>query len=409
MRNETRFIGWTAALIILSVTVLLVPARTAAQNMILHSFNDNGKDGSNPYAGLILDSAGNLYGTTLGGGSHYGGTVFGLTPGTGGGWTEKVLYSFATGYNPYAGLIFDTAGNLYGTTWGGGTGTIAAGTVFELSPNASGTWTAKPLHSFGQSKDGQYPSAGLVFDASGNLFGTTTLGGTQSFGTVFELSPKSGGWTEKVLHSFTHNFIDGFTPAAGVTLDAAGNLYGTTVNGGVLGAGTVFELTPTADGRWTESILHNFDFNGQDGNNPTSTVVFDTNGDLFGTTSGGGTYAAGTVFELMPTAGGVWTEKILHTFGKDGVVPNAGLVIDGAGNLYGTTEPTPHYNIGTVFKLSPNGSGGWKNVLLRTFTDFPQNGPAPIGGVVIDSTGEIFGTTSFGGLYGYGTVFDLRP
>jgi uncharacterized repeat protein (TIGR03803 family) len=223
---------------------------------VLHSFNDT--DGAYSSAGLIFDKNGNLYGTTLEGGD-YGcsasgcGTVFELTPTAGGGWTETVLLNFngSDGSGPQAGLIFDAAGNLYGTTVGGGTNCppFGCGTVFELTPTAGGGWTEKVLHSFGNGTDGANPFAGLIFDAAGNLYGTTYGGGTyrcgaSGCGTAFELTPAAGGsWTETVLYSFSRG-NDGFEPEAGLIFDSAGNLYGTTAVGGTYDGGTVFELTP---------------------------------------------------------------------------------------------------------------------------------------------------------------------
>ena len=220
---------------------------------MLYSFINNGTDGIVPDGGVIFDGAGNLYGTTFSGGTHSEGTVYELTPAGGGGWTEKVLHSFdqngTDGAFPAAALIFDTAGNLYGTTAGGGT--YSKGTVFELTPVGGGTWTEKVLYSFGNGTDGFSPYSGLVFDAAGNLYGTAYYGGTYSRGTVFELSPGAGGtWTEKVLHSFG-NGTDASQPFSGLTFDTAGNLYGTTEVGGAHTAGTVYELTPAGGGTWT--------------------------------------------------------------------------------------------------------------------------------------------------------------
>ncbi|MGA2904008.1 MAG: choice-of-anchor tandem repeat GloVer-containing protein [Candidatus Korobacteraceae bacterium] len=251
------------ALAIFAVTLLVTSTWAATREWnekVLHSFNNNGVDGAEPYAGLIFDAAGNLYGTTGNGGVNAGGTVLELTPAGGGNWAETVLYSFCSqtnctdGANPSASLIFDAAGNLYSTTDAGGT--YGDGTVFELTPTAGGGWTEQVLHSFNNNgTDGAYPYAGLIFDATGNLYGTTLNGGTyqcvdEGCGTVFELTPTAGGgWTEQVLHNFG-NGTDGFWPYAGLILDAAGNLYGTTQLGGTggncggYGCGTVFELTP---------------------------------------------------------------------------------------------------------------------------------------------------------------------
>src|ERR1035441_9689320 len=243
---------------------------------------------------------------------------------------EKVLYSFyggTDGNGPEAGLIFDAAGNLYGTTGAGGTANT--GTAFELTPTAGGGWTEKVLYSFGAyGTDGVVPYAGLIFDAAGNLYGTTYAGGTYyQYGTVFELTPAAGGgWTEKVLHNFVANGTDGYYPWAGLAFDRFGNLYGTTSTGGTYEGGIVFELTPAGSGGWTETVLHRFG-NAMDGSGPLAGLIFDAAGNLYGTTSGGGTYD-GTVFELTPAGGGSWTEKVLWSFGSgtDGFAPQVGLV-----------------------------------------------------------------------------------
>src|SRR5271165_1152285 len=342
MRGKRLSIGLRAVLAIFAATLFVTSALATAQETVLHSFNNT--DGANPYAGLIFDAAGNLYGTTYLGGTGsclYGGsgcgTVFELSPNGSGGWTEQVLHYFShngtDGIEPFGGLIIDAAGNLYGTTQEGGT--HSGGTVFELSPGAGGTWTEQVLHNF-SGTDGNYPGAGLIFDAAGNLYGTTYTGGTYSIGTVFELSPQAGGgWTETVLHNFDATGTDGAFPEAGLIFDAAGNLYGTTFEGGTYGSGTVFELTPGMGGTWTEQVLWSFNDNGTDGTNPLAGLTIDAAGNLYGTTEQGGSYGWGTVFELTPGAGGVWTEQVLHAFnnnGTDGLAPVGGLIFDGVRN-----------------------------------------------------------------------------
>ena len=319
---------------------------------MLHSFNNNGTDGYNPYASVIFDTSGNLYSTTVYGGVGLGGAVFELTPKAGGGWTAKLLHSFNTtdGANPYASLTFDSAGNLYGTTHQGGT--YYEGVVFELTPGAGGIWTEKVLHNFGSSGDGYYPFSGLVLDSAGNLYGTTPMGGLcVNCGTVFELTLTAGGsWTESVLYSFSGTDL----PLGGLSFDASGNLYGTTEYGGAYGSGTVFELTPSAGGSWTETTLYDFKDNGTDGLNPYASVIFDTFGNLYSTTyEGGGAHSYGTVFELKASSGGNWTEKVLHSFNSSGggTYPYAGLILDAAGNLYGTTYEGGAYGYGTVFEI----------------------------------------------------------
>jgi uncharacterized repeat protein (TIGR03803 family) len=215
---------------------------------------------------------------------------------------EKVLHSFGNGTDglyPYAGLIFDAAGNLYSTTEYGGI--HGQGAVFELSPREGGGWTETVLHSFGQGTDGSYPDRGLVFDAAGNLYGTTIGGGIHYNGSVVELSPRQrGGWTEQVLHSFNANGTDGYYLYGGLIIDTAGNVYGTTNDGGTLGYGTVFELTPGWGGDWSERVLHSFGRNDSDGSLPYDGLIIDTAGNLYGTTNDGGIYSGGTVFEITP-------------------------------------------------------------------------------------------------------------
>jgi len=332
----------------------------------VHSFNNNGKDGTNPNGVLVFDTAGNLYGTTHEGGKYKCidgcGTVFELVHKASGAWTEKVLYSFndngIDGTYPDGGLIFDAAGNLYGTTVGGGQN--GHGAVFELTLQANGKWTDTILHSFNANGiDGYSPEAGLIFDATGNLYGTTYEGGADSYGAVFELTPAGGGvWNETILHNFG-NGTDGNEPEASLVFDANGSLYGTTSRGGTNGSGTAFELTPAGGGVWDEAILHNFG-SGTDGANPSAALIFDDHGNLYGTTSasaynGGGTQYDGMAFELTPAGGGNWTETVLHNFlsGTDGSSPYGALTFDSAGNLYGTTSSGGAYSGGTVFEITP--------------------------------------------------------
>jgi uncharacterized repeat protein (TIGR03803 family) len=331
------------AFVILSGFMLAASTYAGAQETILHHYNTNNKDGLGPYdnRSLVFDSAGNIYGTTNAGGAYDYGTVFELTPKTGGGWAEKVLYSFnfngADAVYPYGGLVVDPAGNLYGTANGGAYGW---GTVFELIRSSSGGWRETILHSFSPfGVDGQTPRASLILDAAGNLYGTTEYS-SDGGGAVFELAPTEQGWTEKILHDFgTGVDVDGGWPYSSLIFDSAGNLYGTTWRGGTYSSGTVFELTPDLSGSWTEKILYTFG-HGIDAAFPYSGLTLDAAGNLYGTTYYGGTYDGGTAFELTPGAGGDWTERILHSFnnnGTDGHQPFAGLIFDARGNPYGAT------------------------------------------------------------------------
>jgi uncharacterized repeat protein (TIGR03803 family) len=405
--------------LLIGIATLLLVSGAAAQSKFktLHGFTD-GKGGGWVYAGLIFDSAGNLYGTTALGGAHGNGTVFKLAPNAGGSWTEKVLYSFTGGIDgssPEAGLIFDAAGNLYGTTASGGT--HGWGTVFKLAANGpDGNWTDSVLYSFTGSQDGGSPLAGLIFDPSGNLYGTTFYGG--GITTAFEMTPNSDGtWTEKVLHQFKGG-TDGSQLGASLIVDQAGNLYGTTVNGGNskcngAGCGVVFELTPNGDGSWTESVLHRFT-GGKDGGNPFAGLIFDGSGNLYGTGEIGGNLKAcnigcGVVFKLTPKADGSWTESVPHEFagGKSGDVPSANLIFDQAGNLYGTTYGAGAHGYGTVFKLAPNSNGGWTETVLHSFLDHP--GADPVAGLIFDAAGDLYGTTLGDRSTSFGSVFEITP
>jgi uncharacterized repeat protein (TIGR03803 family) len=397
-------------------TLALLAASSGATEKVLHNFGTGDNNGQSPYAGLIFDGSGNLYGTTVMGGSENGGTVFQMSPNGSGGWTTKVLYSFGIsgtdGQQPYAGLIFDGAGNLYGTTSAGGS--EGYGTVFELSPNGSGGWTEVTLHNFGiADTDGIYPYAGLIFDGSGNLYGTTSKGGSKAHGAVFELTPNgSGGWTERVLHNFGIGDNDGQRPFAGLLFDGAGNLYGTTSLGGSEGEGAVFEMTPNGSGGWTERVLHNFGLSDNDGRYSYASLIFDGAGNLYGTTVGGGSEGDGAVFEMTPNGSGGWTERVLHNFGlsgSDGTGPYAGLIFDGAGNLYGTTEAGGSKGAGTAFEMTPNGSGGWTERVLHNFGLSDTDGQLLHAGLIFDGAGNLYGTTSLGGSQNDGTVFEVIP
>ena len=409
------------AAVVFGLPITAVPAGAADQYKVLHEFNDS-QGTWFPEAGLVPDAKGDLYGTTSGGGAAgYGGAAFELTPGTGGRWTETVLQSLV-GQFPEAGLIFDGAGNLYGTTSSGGT--YGNGSVFELTPSTDGMWTETVLYSFMWGSDGADPRAGVIFGPAGNLYGTTSYGGADNKGTVFELTPNGDGtWSETILHSF--NGEDGQEPLAGLVLDTAGNLYGTTELGGrscgSYTCGTVFQLTPNGNGTWTETVLHGF--RGSDGAGPTAGLIFDTAGNLYGTTFSGGSHCAadggcGVVFELSPGAGGRWTHKVLHNFsGTDGSGPLGPLVFDAAGNLYSTTTAGGSatcwgIGCGLIFQLAPDTNGRWRETVLHRFNG--KDGQWPSAGLVVDTSGNLYGTTPFGGNFshsyiGYGVVFEVIP
>ena len=408
---------------------------SAAQESILYSFAGGPTDGSRPEAGLIFDAQGNLYGTTTQGGAYGNGAVFELSPKEGGGWTKTVLRSFnqgTDGSSLLGSLVFDKDGNLYGTASYGGLN--GGGTVFELSPGAGGVWIFKVLYSFGPGNGNgesgpSYPEANLILDSDGNLYGTSESGGHDNFGTVFELSPSTGGeWTLNVLHTFytgPNASNDGQFPYGGLIFDAEGNLYGTTSGGGANGSlnGTVFELSPAGGGSWTEKVLWSFNTpsNG-DATHPAAALVFDAKGNLYGTGSQGGNTGTndGAVFELSPGADGAWTEKVLWNFAggpSDGSQPWDTLILDAQGNLYGTTihgGPNGYavqgcYCGGTVFELSPATGGAWKENILYSFEATGTAGFNPWDGLVADAAGNLYGTTgdNASNFYQNGTVFEL--
>jgi len=413
------------------------PTPAAAREKVLHTFTSGNRGGS-PSGKLIFDTVGNLYGTTSAGGGFntncpngWCGAVFELTPTVSGRWKESVLHDFRWGENgsvPQAGLIFDSSGNLYGTTSEGGRGRClyrACGVVFELTPTTAGKWTETVLYAFSGGDDGGYPYAGLIFDAAGNLYGTTVLGGNRGFGVVFELMHTSNGmWKEKVLHAFTGG-KDGGQLSGRLIFDERGSLYGDTTLGGNLadcqgnGCGVVFKLTPTSHGRWKESVLYSF-AGGKDGAGPSgSSLIFDSVGSLYGTTGGDaegcqGLGGCGVVFKLAPTSNGRWKETVLHTFtgGKDGAVAEPDLTFDSAGNLYGTTYygglANCAYGCGVAFKLMPTSNGQWKEIVLHSFTG-GNDGGSPASGSIFDPEGNLYGSTAMGGANGWGVIFELTP
>ena len=450
---------------LLLALVISVSASAEWKESVLYSFQGI-PDGQLPVGSIVFDSAGNLYGATTDGGSAscksaaQCGTIFQLARPAkkGAAWTETVLYVFKgnaynDGASPAGGLVMDVAGNLYGTTAYGGTGNcvllgalMGCGTVFELSPpvQKGGAWTEAVLYSFPTSKQGYLPNGDLVFDKTGNLYGATEFGGGkgtscnpfyQYCGTVFELSPpkeKGGAWKEKVLHSFKGNKSgqasgDGANPNGGLILDSSGALYGTTYFGGDnkkgtcdggaggTGCGTVFMLNPPAKKGvpWTETVLHRFQGGSKDGANPAARVIFDSKGNLFGTTHFGPQNGFGTVFEVAKPAvnSQPWTEKLLYRFtnGNDGGYPTAGVTFGLSGSLYGTTS-------NTAFQLKPpqRNGGAWSLTTLHNFTGLPD-GIVPGAALVFDKAGSLYSTTTKGGtgtgcgFAGCGTVFELIP
>jgi uncharacterized repeat protein (TIGR03803 family) len=369
---------------------------------------------STPEAGLITDARGNLYGTaTYGGAPSSGcsigcGTAFELSREKDG-WDETVLYSFnnpATGLYPSNPLIFDASGNLYGTTQVGGT----QGVAFELLHQAD-RWQYKVLHNFVGCRDGQQPRSGLT-ELNGNFYGTTVAGGNScsgGSGTIFELSRHGDRWKYRIIYRFL-SYGDGMSPQAGLTYDSSGNLYGTTSYGGNnacgSGCGTVFELSRSRGGRWSEKVLHQF--NKTDGALPYADLVWDGSGNLYGSANQGADSVCpngcGTIFELG-RKGNSWQFSVVHSFiEQSGGGPAGNMVFGATGDLYGSTVIGGSAGYGVVFKLSPAGEG-WKYTVLHAFADTPD-GEEP-NGLVEAANGEFFGTTIGGGLNAMGTTFEV--
>lgn len=390
---------------------------------VLYAFT-GGNDGAEPQAGVIMDGAGSLYGTTEGGGgsAHCSGgcgTVFELARNTGGGYTESVLYSF-TGYggdgaSPVSGVTMDSAGNLYGTTAYAGNnctgGADGCGVVFKLAPKgAGGGYTESVLYAFSGGSDGSNPAGALLLDGAGNLYGTAPYGGssscTRGCGTVFELAPNgSGGYAESTVYSFLGG-VGGNGPIGGLVADSAGDLYGMTAYGGSNGTGAVFELTRNGGG-YTESILYSFPGTGTPPNSdatlifPAGGLLRDSAGDLYGN--------SGTVFKLAPNGSGGYAESALFSSNSIG-----GLIMDGAGDFYGTI-PEGGPAEGVIFELVPNGSGGYTELNLYLFPGSTY-GSTPGPGLALDGAGNLYGTEPDGGNTqdcagngGCGDVFEISP
>lgn len=390
--------GYFAATALLFLGVTAARDAYAQSYTRLYSFQCQ-PDGNYPISGVAEDAAGNLYGTTDTGGTYNAGAVFKLVVGG----EESILHSFAgapnDGTDPVGTPVLDARGDLYGTTSAGGKYDV--GIIYRL--NSNGTETI--IHNFLRSGDGEFPDAGLIRDGAGDLYGTTSEGGGyHGGGTVFKISPTR---QETILHSFGASG-DGSFPRASVVRDQAGNLYGTTESGGVHGAGTVFKLSSIGK----ETLLYSFS-GGQEGSSPYGGVALSPTGNLFGTTALGGSDGYGTVFEVSPTG----KHEILHSFAgsPDGANPlGSGVVRDSAGDLYGTTtyggagscnDGFGDLGCGAVFEVT---SAGLESVVY-SFGGGPADGEYPLAGLTIDSSGNLYGTTSGGGTHGCGTVFKYTP
>lgn len=382
---------------VMALAMIFLPDAQAQTFSVVHNFT-GGSDGGGPLNGFTSDSAGNLYGTTSTGGTFNYGVVYKLT--TAG--VETVLHNFAggsDGANPDGFLVKDKAGNLYGTTTAGGAS--GAGTVFKVTTAG----TESVLYSFTGKNDGSTPDAGLAIDAAGNLYGTTTAGGAHGNGAVFKLTLAKTGtkWLESTLYSFAAG-TDGAIPVAGVTVAANGNVYGTTSAGGAYGYGTVFELSRTGT-TWAETILHSF-ANGDDGSIPYAGLISDKSGNLYGAATQGGNNGGGTLFELTP-ASGSWTFNVLYSISGWGVSGSfRDLMLAPSGIIYGTTHCDGNNNAGTVWQLTPAG-GSWNYTLLYTFTG-GTDGLYSFSNLVMEK-GKLYGTTNEGGADNYGVVFEVTP
>jgi uncharacterized repeat protein (TIGR03803 family) len=372
----------------------------------LESFTGTGTDGASPgYGSLLMDANGNLFGTTLSGGTNGGGTVFELVN-TGSGYTYQTLAAFdgastSSGNSPFAGLTMDSSGNLFGVTEGGGS--AGSGTVFELVNTGSGYSQPLTLATF-TGPNGADPTGTLVADANGNLFGTTQSGGLNGQGAVFEMVHSASGYSQpQVVYSFNVN--DGAAPTGPLIADANGDLFGTTAQGGPGGQGTVFELTPGASG-YTLHTLETFD--GSNGSYLYAGLTADAQGDLFGTTYSGGANSSGTVFELVHSGSGYTFETIANLdYNVTGGYVIGGVTVDAQGDVYGTTEAGGANGFGTVFELVHGALGYSLPVELYSFGG--ADGAMPEAGLLLDANGNLLGTTSGGGAANMGTVFELNP
>jgi uncharacterized repeat protein (TIGR03803 family) len=405
----------TALVIVFALAFSSASPVQAQTFQVLHTFT-GGNDGAIPYAGLTTAGAGRFYGTTYG--NPATSSVFRLAA-SGSGWVLTPLTDFRLaggGQDPTSAVVVGPDGNLYGTTQHGGQGDCGGdgtcGTVFELQPPPTACssflcpWTQIVLYRF-SGNDGANPYSGVIFDNAGNLYGTTLYGGTGSCGcgVVYKLTPSGGGWTQTVIHNFAGG-SDGKYPFGGLILDRAGNLYGTAIDGGSAGDGVIYELSPS-NGGWTETIVHNFA--GIDGSGPIAGLIADQSGNFYGVASGGGTTDGGTAFELSNP--GNWTYTLLYNFAR-GDYPYGALAFDSAGSLYGTTSGLGSNGYGTVFKLTPS-NGSWVGTDLHDFSG--SDGAFPLGSVTLDASGNIYGTALDGGGFfdncdaGCGTVWEITP
>ena len=410
----------TAVILATLLALTIASAAQVRKLKVLHNFGSTG-DGSIPYGPLLLDPKGNLYGVTIDGGTgqcgSYGcGTVYKLTPMSSGGWKESILHSFNAGTDgsaPWGQLLLDNSANLYGSL--SGDLSFAVDGAFQLNPSVGG-WSNTILYN-------GYVGPDLVFDKAGNLYGSIGAG-DYSLGAIGELSPSLGGWTYTQLYSFCpqNGCPDGLNLQTPPIWDSHGNLWGATTYGGIsqqpcfsslYGCGVIFEMTPNGDGTWTYNVMHQFASSSTDGQWPYGGLVIDGAGNFYGSTWLGGAYNQGTIFKFS-NVGGTWQEKILYDFPdcSNGCMVEGTLARDKAGNLYGTaaggTNSCAGYTCGVVFELSPQKNGSWKYSVLYDFNE-TSGGLQPFYGVILDSKGNLYGVTSAFGKYGAGTAFEITP
>jgi uncharacterized repeat protein (TIGR03803 family) len=397
--------GRIGGLILMCALAVSTVASAQTLNTVV-SFN--GSDGSLPAAGLIADAGGNLYGTTNGGGASGDGTVFEIAKTSSGyATTPTTLVSFtgSDGGFRVGGLIADAGGNLFGTTSDGGASSY--GTVFEIAKTSSGYASTPTILVNFDGTNGANPYAGLIVDAGGNIFGTTSDGGASSYGTVFEVAKTSSGYASTPITLVNFNYTDGANPDGGLIADVGGNLYGTTNGGGASGNGTVFEVAKTSSG-YASTPITLVSFNVTNGAYPYAGLIADAGGNLFGTTSEGGASGNGAVFEVAKTSSGyASTPTTLVSFNRsDGANPYAGLIADAGGNLFGTTIGGGASGLGTVFEVT-NTSSGYASTPLTLVSFNGSDGEQPQASLIAAAGGNLFGTTAIGGAFNDGTVFEV--
>lgn len=388
---------------------LATAAWAASTTQLIYSFAGN-VDGEYTDTELVMDRAGNLYGTSVQGGMFGGGTVFQVTPAG----VHTVLYNFTGGSDggePYKGVTLDPEGNLYGTavTGGGGSCEGGCGVVFKVT-NSGGTWSQSVIHTFTGGSDGSGPGSPVAIDKQGNVWGTTPTGGANGIGVVYELKPDgTGGWKLRVIHTFTGGTDGGGGSASRFLIDAAGNLYNVCTVGGVNGFGTVYEISLN-QGKWKFTTLYAFK-DSPDGALPYGGVISDKAGNLYGTTYYAGVHDLGTVYKLT-RGNGTWTESVLHSFkgGTDGASPISSLVADAAGSLYGTTSDGGAASCvcGVIFKVTRGTGGTWTESVAYQFTGAPEPGFA-YNGMVRDAAGNFYGATVHGGSGNDGAIYQFIP